>query len=390
MPGARGVVDALQRPRGLTALRRQARRWRDRLLASPAFQRWSLRFPLTRPIARRQARALFDVCAGFAYSQVLYACVRLDLFRRLADGPLKADDLAESSAVPPERMRRLLQAAAGLDLVEERGEAGYGLGPLGAALLGNPAIAAMVEHHHLLYADLADPLALLRGEVDQTHLGRYWGYAGHAAPGELDGSQVAPYTGLMAASQSLIADQVLEAVPLRRYCHLLDIGGGDASLAIAALRHCPELRATVVDLPAVAREAERRIAAAGLDDRARAVGANFLADPLPTGADVVALVRVLHDHDDATAEALLERVRAIVPRDGELVIAEPMVTGERDAARVAAYFDLYLLAMGQGRPRRPDELATLLRRAGFDHPRLEHTSWPMLVRVMRASPGLNP
>jgi len=386
----RVVADKVQRVSGLTALRRHGRRWRDRLLASPGFQRWSLRCPLTRPIARRQARALFDVCAGFVYSQVLYACVRLELFRRLADGPRSVDELAESTGVPAAEMRRLLQAAAGLDLVEHRDEADYGLGPLGAALRGNPAIAAMVDHHHLLYADLVDPLSLLRGEMEQTHLGRYWGYAGHASPAQLDSSEVASYTGLMAASQSLIADQVIEAVALNRHRHLLDIGGGDARLAIAALRRCPELQATVVDLPAVARAAEQGLTDAGLDERADAVGADFFHDRLPSGADLVALVRVLHDHDDAAVEALLERVRAIMPDDGELVIAEPMVTDERDAARVAAYFDLYLLAMGQGRPRRPDELAAILRRAGFDEPRLARSSWPMLVRIMRARPGSGP
>jgi len=39
-------------------------RWyalRDRLLADPTFQRRATAFPLTRPIARRRARALFDL-----------------------------------------------------------------------------------------------------------------------------------------------------------------------------------------------------------------------------------------------------------------------------------------------------------------------------------------
>ena len=40
----------------------------------------------TSPIAERNARALFDLCAGFVYSQILFACVQLDLFRLLADG----------------------------------------------------------------------------------------------------------------------------------------------------------------------------------------------------------------------------------------------------------------------------------------------------------------
>ncbi len=361
------------------------RRWRDRLLASAAFQRWALRFPLTRPIARRRAARLFDLCAGFVYSQVLYACVRLDLFRALADGPATVDELASQCGLASAQMQRLLEAAAGLGLVEHRGGVRYGLGPLGAALQGNPGITAMVDHHHLLYADLADPLALLRGEAGRTQLGDYWAYARSAAPvQQLTRREVAPYTGLMAASQAFIADQVLEAVPFGRYARVLDIGGGDASFAIAALRRFPELRATVLDLPAVVEQAEARLAETGLSDRARVVGCDLFADPLPGGADVVTLIRVLHDHDDAAVEALLRRVYAILPSGGELVIAEPMAAPSGDAARVSAYFGLYLLAMGQGRPREPDELAALVARAGFERPRLARSCWPMMARVMRA------
>ena len=36
----------------------------------------------------------------------------------------------------------------------------------------------MIEHHALLYADLADPVALLRERGADTRLSRYWAYAG--------------------------------------------------------------------------------------------------------------------------------------------------------------------------------------------------------------------
>ena len=62
---------------------------RDAILANPGFQRFAGTFALTRPIARRRAGALFDLCAGFVYSQILLACVRLKLFDHLADGPLE-------------------------------------------------------------------------------------------------------------------------------------------------------------------------------------------------------------------------------------------------------------------------------------------------------------
>ena len=35
--------------------------------------------------------------------------------------------------------------------------------PYSPALIGNPAIGAMIEHHAMLYDDLRDPVALLRG-----------------------------------------------------------------------------------------------------------------------------------------------------------------------------------------------------------------------------------
>ena len=40
------------------------------------FQRFAASFPLTKPIAQRQSQALFDLCAGFVYAQVLQACWR--------------------------------------------------------------------------------------------------------------------------------------------------------------------------------------------------------------------------------------------------------------------------------------------------------------------------
>ena len=87
---------------------------RDRWLSSPRFQRWAAAFPLTRPTARNRARALFDVCAGFVYSQILFACVRLKLFDLLAEGPETAADIAATLQLPLDSTARLLDAALAL------------------------------------------------------------------------------------------------------------------------------------------------------------------------------------------------------------------------------------------------------------------------------------
>ena len=71
--------------------------WRDRTVGRASFQHWAAGFVLTRPLARQRARGLFDIVAGFVYTQVLLACVRLDLFERLAaDGPQTVATLAQA------------------------------------------------------------------------------------------------------------------------------------------------------------------------------------------------------------------------------------------------------------------------------------------------------
>ena len=359
---------------------------RDRLLASPRFQRWASAFPLTRPLARRRARALFDLCAGFVYAQVLSACVQLRLFDVLAEGPLSVPAIAARVSLSEEATERLLRAAASLRLIERRRAERFGLGPLGAAMIGNPGIAAMVEHHRLLYHDLQDPVALLRGEQPDTELARYWPYAASDRPADLTLQQVDAYSALMAASQPLVAEEVLDAYPLGRHRCLLDVGGGEGAFLAAAAARSPQLQLILFDLPAVAERGEARLAASGLAGRTTAVGGDFRTE-LPAGADVVSLVRIVHDHDDATALAVLRAARRALPPDGTLLLAEPM-SGTPGAEPVSdAYFGFYLLAMGRGRPRTPDELRTLLQAAGFDRVRLVPTRRPLLTRLMVGKPA---
>ncbi len=359
-------------------------RWRDRLLSDPGFQRRSLRLPVVRWIARRRMRALFDLCSGFVYSQVLLACTRLGLLKILAASPRSRADLADALKLPQSSLDRLLEAAESLELVETRAGGRIGLGSLGAALLGNPSVAMMIEHHRALYADLEDPLALMRGELGHTELSRFWAYSQSERPATLTADDIRDYSELMAASQQLIADQVLKAYPLRAHERLLDVGGGEGAFAEAAMLATPRLRACVFDLPSVCERAQLRFERAGLGDRAQTFGGDFNHDALPEGFDLISLVRVLHDHDDAPAMGLLERAHAALEPGGSILIAEPML-GTRGAEPVAAaYFGFYLMAMGQGRARSETEIRSMLEKAGFTAVQRHRTAAPLLARVLSA------
>ncbi len=355
------------------------RDWRNGLIGSPVFQRWASRFPLTRPVARRRAQALFDLSAGFIYSQISYACVTSGLLRRLAGGPSDVLTLSRTVELDALATLRLVKAAVALKLAEPAGDGRYALGVEGAALLGAPGVAAMIEHHALLYADLADPIGLLRRGGGGGALAGYWPYAEGGAP---DVETAAPYSGLMSASQDMVAAQVLNAYPVAPHRRLMDVGGGQGTFLRAVAARAPSLQLALFDLPAVADRARAAFAADGIALDAH--GGSFFDDTLPQGADVISLIRILHDHDDAPALEILKAVRAALPPGGTLLIGEPMA-GERGAERVGdAYFGMYLLAMGSGRARTVREYLAFCRQAGFASARRVSTDMPMIASVIVA------
>jgi demethylspheroidene O-methyltransferase len=358
---------------------------RDRLFASPTFQRWAGRLPIVRLVARRRAQAVFDLVAGFAYTQTVAACVQTGLLTMVAEGPLSEEALVERLALPADGARRLLTAAAALKLVERRSGGRWGLGVVGGPLLASPGLAQMVEHNALLYDELRDPVAHLRRPAGQgSALSEYWPYVDAPRRNTLGAADVSGYSALMTATVSPVADELLDAVPLGERRALLDVGGGEGAFVTAAARRHPHLACTLFDLPPVAARARRRLAEAGLAERVRAVGGDFDRDPLPADCDVATLVRVCLDHDDATVAALLRRVREALRPGGMVVIAEPLA-GVKGAEAVGdVYFAYYLRAMGRGRARRADEFRALLEGAGFRRARVRPTRYPVVAGVITA------
>jgi demethylspheroidene O-methyltransferase len=359
-------------------------RLRDRLLVDAGFQRWAAAFPFTRFMARRRQRELFDLVSGFVYTQTLLAVVELGLLQRLVHAPFSVNEMAALTGLPPASVARLAEAAVPLRIFNRREGSCFGLGDLGAALLGNPGVMAMIKHHALLYRDLADPVALLRQPDQPTELASYWAYARNAHAADLPGKTVADYSDLMAVSQAFVAEEILAAYSFSKHRHVLDIGGGQGAFAIRAAKDAPQTRFTVFDLPAVTSRAAAAIAAVGLSHQIDVHGGDLFSGNLPQGADLACLIRVLYDHDDAHALQILKAAHAALPKGATLLIAEPMA-GTKGAERMgAAYFGLYLFAMKGGDARSFSQLSQLAEAAGFSAIRHIKTHSPLLTSVLTA------
>jgi demethylspheroidene O-methyltransferase len=317
---------------------------------------------------------MFGLVAGFVHSQTLWVCLKTGLLDQVRHGELSLDQLAKTCALPAPTLAPWLESACGLQLLERTPTDAFMLGPQGAALLAQPGVQAMIEHHSALYADLANPLDLRAGAAGHSELSAYWGYA--RGGGDPESTNARKYSALMAQSQDLLADQIIQAFDFGRYKSWLDVGGGHGALAMAVHQQHPQLAIRILDLPAVVATAPRCSAV-------QWQALDVFATPWPGGADLISLVRVVHDHDQPAVEILLQQAFAALPPGGTLLLAEPMLR-RHGADPVGAYFQIYLLAMGQGRLRTKAELRQLLEAAGFVAVRRLRTSIPDLVQVLVA------
>ena len=361
---------------------------KDKLIANSRFQNTVAKIPFLRGIAKKRANQLFDVMAGFVYTQILLACIRLNIFNQLKDGPLTLEAIKNECGLERAPLKQLLDAAVSIHLLEIRANHKYGLGKLGAPLVGNSALAAMIEHHSVLYEDLRDPLLLLSGKLKSKKLEKFWPYVSNDLKDQeslKDQERVKDYSDLMSASLPLVADQVLGAYDFSRHRCLLDIGGGQGTFLKRVHLQSPQLERMLFDLPGVANLAELNFSASSENQSIKVFGGDFFKDELPSGADLITLIRVIFDHDDERVKILLRSIFRALSPGGKLLIAEPMAETPDHPPMGHAYFGFYLMAMGRGRPRTVEEIGQLALEAGFKSVEILPSDMPINAQVLLIS-----
>jgi demethylspheroidene O-methyltransferase len=370
----------------------RVRQWRSKMVANPQFQAFCTQIPGLSHFAQSRANSLYGLTAGFVYSQIFASCVSLGVLEALNTAPLTILTLAGKTGLSPDAAERLLSAAESLGLVTQAEHDVWALDDLGAVAANDPGILAMVRHHALLYADLADPVALLKQRSRDTKIARLWAYSANPEPAGIAAADAQTYSELMRVSQDAVAREVLRAHDFGHYHEVVDVGGGHGRFlshigtqtAKSSLKSSLQPSLHLFDLPPVAAQGKSALEAEGFGPRLKVSGGSFFDDPLPKGADCYTLVRVLYDHDDEAALRILQAVRAAMSPGASLIIAEPMGGPKGAAAHVNAYFSFYLLAMASGRCRSAQSHIAMLKQAGFASAAKVPTRQPLYTGMVMA------
>lgn len=103
---------------------------------------------------------------------------------------------------------------------------------------------------------------------------------------------------------------------------MMDVGGNSGEFVLQVCKHHSAMQATVVDLPVVCRIGREHVAAEPESARITFHEANALADPLPTGFDLVTFKSVLHDWPEVQAEQFVARAARSLAPGGTFLIYE--------------------------------------------------------------------
>ncbi len=173
----------------------------------------------------------------------------------------------------------------------------------------------------------------------------------------------ASFDSLMGARLETDAPAIAAAYPWGTLGHVVDVGGGNASLLIAILRAHGGLRGTVLDLAGPVAHAEQAIASAGLGHRAGTQVGSFF-DALPAGAGGYVLSGVLHDWDDEDAVRILQRCAEATSETGKVLVVEEAL-GDAHGGTPDTAGDLRMLCYTRGRDRALGQLDELAKSVGL-------------------------
>lgn len=336
--------------------------WMNNLVAKPSFHSLIKKIPIIRRLAFIDGKIIYDLVAGFVYSQVLLAVIELKLIDFLISGKRKIDEISRFTGLPDDKCILLCNAAASVGILKKNKDSSYRLTRIGAAIKGVSGLDKMILHHKIFYRDLIDPVKLLKNSFN-TELRNFWTYV--PSNKKITKEEAKTYSELMGVSQYIVAEETLSLLNLNSFKSLLDVGGGNGTFILEVRKRYPNLILNVFDLPSVIEVAKSKISGLGNKPKINLISGNFIKDNLPEGNDIIFLNRVLYDHNERNVELLLKKIYNALSPGGQLIISEPMAGNEKPTRSGDAYFGFYTLAMTSGKPRSKKEHFKMLRKSGF-------------------------
>jgi len=246
------------------------------------------------------------------YALAMLAGMQLEVFTPLKDGARTVEQIADSLNVRPDKLRPLLHALAAADLLAIDGDRfsntpeaqRYLVSGEPDSMLGN---AGQMAH---VWTELLGTAESIRTGVPQSRID----YAS-ASKQQLE----AMYDRMYPQSENATR-RLLKKNDFSHFRRMADVGGGSGAVAITMTEACPNLKATVIDLPSVIPFTQRYIERAGAGDRVEVQAADAVTGPLSGSFDLAVLRSFIQVLTTSQARQALKNIAQVIEPGGVIYI----------------------------------------------------------------------
>lgn len=242
------------------------------------------------------------------------------------EGSLSEEDIIDILKLSPVRAKKWLSLLCMENMLiakEKRNTLLYSLGPVLNLLFDNDGLWETYKQDTLSFRSVAfeKMVPILQGSPLKYDY--HWPPQGDQAIYELESS--------MSQSAEFIFNLLQNTISMTAFKQILDIGGGDASLACLFSKLYPYQQWTVFNLPESAKLASIKVGSQHLDNRISVIAGDFLKiDAFPKGFDAILFSRVLFRCSEEVCKKLLTMVYEALPERGSLIICEAFKDEQTD------------------------------------------------------------
>ena len=313
-------------------------------------------------------------------SFALLAAIQLDVFSPLSNGPRTVDQVAESLGVDSDKLGPLIYILVETGLLAVEGKRFSNSAEANHYLVkGHPGyIGAGYEAYSNMWNPVWNTAESIRTGSAQAKID----YAAMSEE-ELESHYHSFHEGTLLTGRRLLAEYDFSS---RR--RLIDVAGGTGGVAIAIAQACPNIKATVADLPTVTPLTQRLVSEAGVADRVEVLTADVVNGTLEGPYDVAVMSAFIPVISRDDAQRALKNVSQAMEPGGTIYIND---IGTLDDSRLsplaAVQQNLWFInVFDQGQAKTEQERREWLAAAGFEG--IERVTFPDGRSIMVArKPG---
>lgn len=316
---------------------------------------------------------LYSITSHY-WARAIQVAAHLGLVDLVLSGSNTSESLAERTNIDPWRMQRFLRVLVALGLFEKTDKK-YSITEKGSYLSKDSenSLKSVATMHYYLFTAFTELEEVLRTgkpgyelSTGRKHFDAMADMPDFAEAFDLTMNRIfIPET-----------DAMVEKYNFGKYRKIMDVGGGNGEVLLAALARHSDLTAQLFDLPHVVERATDRIEKSEFGSRCSVFGGSFF-DELPKGSDAILLRHIIHDWDVEDALIILRNCRDAVGPDGRVLIAESLIE-DSDSLTLPIRLDLSMMTFYNGAERTLEEYRELVTQADLE-----------IVDVTKITPALS-